>query len=174
MTAMAAAAAMDCGPVDLPGPTGESNRIARHPLGLVVCLSHDPDALLDRAVQALRPGNRVLALGAGAQAALALLLGQGLPLAVLDGAIHPDRLADLNPDAVSADGTQDLAAILRRLAARDGPIVRLITERIYPEAYVVERSICIDTTAAGGNAALLAASETEDAGTHPDDRVGYP
>ena len=172
--AMAAAAAMDCGPVDLPGPTGESNRIARHPLGLVVCLSHDPDALLDRTVQALRPGNRVLALGAGAQAALAPLLGQGLPLAVLDGAIHPDRLADLNPDAVSADGTQDLAAIRRRLAARDGPIVRLITERIYPEAYVLERSICIDTTAAGGNAALLAASETEDAGTHPDDRVGHP
>ena len=163
--AMAAAAAMDCGPVDLPGPTGESNRIARHPLGFVVCLSHDPDVLLDRAVQALRPGNRVLALGAGAQAALALLLGQGLPLAVLDGAIHPDRLADLNPDAVSADGTQDLAAIRRRLASRDGPIVRLITERIYPEAYVVERSICIDTTAAGGNAALLAASETEDVGS---------
>ncbi len=161
---MAAAADMDCGPVILPGPTGESNRIARHPLGLVVCLSHDPDALLDRTVQALWPGNRVLAVGAGALAALTPLLGQGMPLVALDGALHPARLDDLNPSAVSADGTQDLAAVRRRLAARTGPIVRLITERIYPEAYVAERSVCIDTTAAGGNAVLLAASETEDAG----------
>ena len=157
--ATAAAAAMDCGPVDLPGPTGESNRIARHPVGLVVCLSHDPDALLDRVVQALGPGNRVIALGNGAQVSLAPLLGQGLPLVALDGAIHPGLLAGLNPDAVSADATQDLAAIRRQLAALTGPIVRLITECIYPEAYVVERSVCIDTTAAGGNAALLAASE---------------
>ena len=44
----------------------------------------------------------------------------------------------------------------KALAERDGPIVPLITA--YPDtAYVMqERHVCIDTTAAGGNAALLA------------------
>jgi RHH-type proline utilization regulon transcriptional repressor/proline dehydrogenase/delta 1-pyrroline-5-carboxylate dehydrogenase len=42
------------------------------------------------------------------------------------------------------------------LAKRDGPITALITT--YPDAANVlhERHVCIDTTAAGGNAALLA------------------
>ena len=40
-----------------------------------------------------------------------------------------------------------------------GPIVPLETQTISPERYVVERHLCIDTTAAGGNASLLAASE---------------
>jgi len=34
--------------------------------------------------------------------------------------------------------------------------VPLIRARIAPHAYAHERSICIDTTAAGGNTALLA------------------
>ena len=42
------------------------------------------------------------------------------------------------------------------LAARDGPIVPLVTELINPVAYAHERSVCVDTTAAGGNASLLA------------------
>ena len=34
----------------------------------------------------------------------------------------------------------------------------LVTELIGPERYVAERHLCIDTTAAGGNASLLASS----------------
>jgi RHH-type proline utilization regulon transcriptional repressor/proline dehydrogenase/delta 1-pyrroline-5-carboxylate dehydrogenase len=34
----------------------------------------------------------------------------------------------------------------------------VIADRIDPERYVLERHLCIDTTAAGGNASLLAAS----------------
>jgi RHH-type proline utilization regulon transcriptional repressor/proline dehydrogenase/delta 1-pyrroline-5-carboxylate dehydrogenase len=36
--------------------------------------------------------------------------------------------------------------------------VPLETALVSPERYVVERHLCIDTTAAGGNASLLAAS----------------
>jgi RHH-type proline utilization regulon transcriptional repressor/proline dehydrogenase/delta 1-pyrroline-5-carboxylate dehydrogenase len=34
--------------------------------------------------------------------------------------------------------------------------VPLVTEVLYPAAYAHERSVCVDTTAAGGNASLLA------------------
>ena len=44
------------------------------------------------------------------------------------------------------------------LAGRAGPIVPLETRSVAPERYVIERHLCIDTTAAGGNARLLAAS----------------
>ncbi|MFV0475429.1 MAG: hypothetical protein ACK5MQ_14660 [Pikeienuella sp.] len=43
-------------------------------------------------------------------------------------------------------------------AAREGPILRLIAEEIAPERFAAERSISIDTTAAGGNAQLLASA----------------
>ena len=37
-------------------------------------------------------------------------------------------------------------------------IVPLVGEVYYPAAYVHERAVCVDTTAAGGNASLLAAA----------------
>ena len=81
-----------------------------------------------------------------------------MSLAVVDGELDPDGLGGLAPDAVAADTTQDLVAIRRALARIEGPIIRLLTERFHPAGYALERAICIDTTAAGGNAALLAAS----------------
>jgi RHH-type proline utilization regulon transcriptional repressor/proline dehydrogenase/delta 1-pyrroline-5-carboxylate dehydrogenase len=44
----------------------------------------------------------------------------------------------------------------RALAAEAGAIRSLVTARIAPAAYCHERAVCIDTTAAGGNATLLA------------------
>lgn len=44
------------------------------------------------------------------------------------------------------------------LAAREGALIPLITEADPTERLTLERHVCIDTTAAGGNAALLAAS----------------
>ena len=51
--AMTAAAALDMGPVDLPGPTGEANYLWLHPRGTVLCLGPDADTALDQAVQAI-------------------------------------------------------------------------------------------------------------------------
>ena len=41
------------------------------------------------------------------------------------------------------------------------PVGKALTVPLYNERYVVERHVCVDTTAAGGNATLLAASAGE-------------
>ena len=62
--------------------------------------------------------------------------------------------------AVAAAGDSDWTRELRiALAKRDGAIIPLETQTISPDRYVVERHLCIDTTAAGGNASLLATAE---------------
>jgi RHH-type proline utilization regulon transcriptional repressor/proline dehydrogenase/delta 1-pyrroline-5-carboxylate dehydrogenase len=152
--ALAAAEAFSPGPFDLPGPTGESNRLSLHPRGRVLVLGAGAKAAAAQAALALAAGNAVLAVAEGAAAALA-----GLPLTALDGRVDPAALTAL-PDLalVAAEGPEDwLRALKVALAARDGPIVPLVTERD-PSRYLVERHLCIDITAAGGNASLLAAS----------------
>ena len=157
--AMAAAAALDPGPVDLAGPTGESNRYMLVPRGPVLCLGPG-EALLDQAVQALAAGNAVVAVAPDAGRLSAPLGECGLPFAALDGALAPEQAAALPVAAVAWAGDETAAHALRRaLAARDGPIVRLVRDRVAPWEYCHERSICIDTTAAGGNTALLAGAE---------------
>ena len=85
----------------------------------------------------------------------------GAPVAALDGAVSPEVLEDIEGiAAVAASGPSDWTRGLRTaLAKRKGPITPLETQVIAPERYVVERHLCIDTTAAGGNASLLASSE---------------
>jgi RHH-type proline utilization regulon transcriptional repressor/proline dehydrogenase/delta 1-pyrroline-5-carboxylate dehydrogenase len=155
---LAAAARLPAGPLDLPGPTGESNRLSLHPRGRVLCLGAGPEALAAQAVLALATGNAVLAVGEGARALLAPL-AKGRPLAALDGQVDPAALAELADLALVAAAGPDpwLRALRQALGRRGGPIVPLDTE-LAPERHVVERHLCIDTTAAGGNASLLAAS----------------
>jgi RHH-type proline utilization regulon transcriptional repressor/proline dehydrogenase/delta 1-pyrroline-5-carboxylate dehydrogenase len=155
--AISAAAATDFGPVDLPGPTGEANTLTLHPRGKVLCLGPDGETLLAQAVQALAAGNAVLAVAPGAPAALQSLTGKGFPLAVIDGRPDPVESRALGVDAVAFSGTPEEMRIVRKvLAERQGPIVPLISEVLNPIAYAHERSVCVDTTAAGGNASLLA------------------
>ncbi|HVW57440.1 MAG TPA: bifunctional proline dehydrogenase/L-glutamate gamma-semialdehyde dehydrogenase PutA [Rhizobiaceae bacterium] len=157
--AMAAVGALDYGPVDLPGPTGEANTLVLAPRGKVLCLGPDPEALLAQAIQALAAGNRVLAIAPDAPKTLQPLLNKDLSLAALDGSIDPSDLVKLPLDLVAYSGNPEaLRAVRRVLAARAGPIVGIVSEMLNPAAYTHERSICVDTTAAGGNASLLAAS----------------
>ncbi|MAW85180.1 MAG: bifunctional proline dehydrogenase/L-glutamate gamma-semialdehyde dehydrogenase [Phyllobacteriaceae bacterium] len=157
--AVAAAAGVDQGPVDLPGPTGEGNSLTLAARGLVLCLGPSAEVLLDQVVQALAFGNAVVAIAPGAVEALKPLTGQGLPLAVADGVADERLLGEVKLDAVALHaGEDDLRRVRRALAARKGAIVRLIDERLAPSAYVHERALCVDTTAAGGNASLLAAA----------------
>ncbi|MFH2014734.1 MAG: bifunctional proline dehydrogenase/L-glutamate gamma-semialdehyde dehydrogenase PutA [Pseudomonadota bacterium] len=157
--AISAAAATEFGPVDLPGPTGESNTLTLVPRGKVLCLGPDPDSLLAQVVQALAAGNAVVAVAPKASAALSALTGKALPLEVLDGTLMHGELAATSVDAVAYSRAGATAREIRRiLAEKPGPIVPLIAETIFPAAYAHERSVCVDTTAAGGNASLLAAS----------------
>ncbi|WP_394892484.1 bifunctional proline dehydrogenase/L-glutamate gamma-semialdehyde dehydrogenase PutA [Mesorhizobium sp. AaZ16] len=157
--AVAAAAATDFGPVDLPGPTGEANTLTLLPRGRVLCLGPDSETLLAQAIQALAAGNAVLAVAPGAPAALNALTGKGLPIAAFDGILDPAQLKTLGIDVVAFSGVAEPTREIRQaLAGRTGPIVPLVAEILYPAAYAHERAVCVDTTAAGGNASLLAAA----------------
>ncbi|MGN6585666.1 MAG: bifunctional proline dehydrogenase/L-glutamate gamma-semialdehyde dehydrogenase, partial [Rhizobiaceae bacterium] len=157
--AMAAVGAFDYGPVDLPGPTGEANTLVLVPRGNVLCFGPDPEVLLAQVVQALAAGNSVLAVAPDAPKALLPLLNKGLPLAALDGSIDPSDVMKLPLDLVAFSGDAEMLRAIRvTLSNRSGPIVGIASEVLNPAAYTHERSICVDTTAAGGNASLLAAS----------------
>ncbi|PBB69174.1 bifunctional proline dehydrogenase/L-glutamate gamma-semialdehyde dehydrogenase [Mesorhizobium sp. WSM4312] len=157
--AIGAAAGIDFGQVDLPGPTGEANTLSLSPRGRVLCLGPDAETLLAQTIQALAAGNAVLAVAPGAPAALSALTGKGLPLAAIDGRPDPVEARSLRVDVVAFSGTPEAARIVRKVIAdRTGPIVPLVSEVLNPAAYAHERAVCVDTTAAGGNASLLAAA----------------
>ena len=160
--AMAAAAALEQGPVDLPGPTGESNRLSLAAKGVTLCLGPGASIALAQAVQALATGNAVVAIAPAVRKALAPLIDASLPVLAFDGLLPPDALAELAVDCVAVAGGNDLAAMRRALSRRDGAILPMITEVIAPASYAHERAVCVDTTAAGGNAALLAKVGGED------------
>ena len=159
---VSAMAAIDAGTLDLPGPTGESNQLELRPKGTVLCLGPGSGAILAQAMQALASGNRVVAVSETGHPALKRLCGSGLPIRILEGSVEClAALASLPVDAIAAASMpEDARFELRKaLAARDGPIVPLVSELGDPIAFCNERSICIDTTASGGNAALLAESD---------------
>ncbi|MCG3266903.1 bifunctional proline dehydrogenase/L-glutamate gamma-semialdehyde dehydrogenase PutA [Yoonia sp. I 8.24] len=123
---------------DLPGPTGESNRHSLRARGPVLCMG---------------PGEAT----AQAQVAAVNALG-GIGISA-EGQIAPEALATLDPIAgVLWWGDADTGrAIETALSKRSGPITALITGMPDTAHVMHERHVCIDTTAAGGNAALLAA-----------------
>ncbi len=122
-------------PTDLPGPTGESNRLSMSPRGPVLCLGPGPEAAASqvRAVSA-RGGIAVEARGA----------------------VAPEALSRLAPLAAVIWWGDEARAYETALAARTGPLVPLITAMPDTAHVLHERHVCIDTTAAGGNAQLLA------------------
>ncbi len=147
--------------VDLPGPTGESNRLSMAPRGVVLVTGPDRDTALMQATSALVTGNAVvIACGNGDELATSLK-SSGAPVTGLNGTVTSRHLADLNGiDAVASNGDEaHLRSFRRALAGRDGVLLPLISEGLAPCRYVLERHLCIDTTAAGGNASLLAAAE---------------
>lgn len=159
--AMAAAAALEQGPIDLPGPTGESNRLSLVAKGVALCLGPDADTALAQAVQALATGNAAVVIAPAARKAVAVLIEAKLPIVAFDGSLSPDSLRTLDVDCIAlADG--ELKKVREALSQRDGAIMPLITDLISPAAYAHERAVCVDTTAAGGNAALLAKVGGED------------
>ncbi|ARU01932.1 bifunctional proline dehydrogenase/L-glutamate gamma-semialdehyde dehydrogenase PutA [Yoonia vestfoldensis] len=122
---------------DLPGPTGESNRHGLHPRGAILCMGPGPEA-------------------AGAQvAAIAALGGVGISA---DGDLPPKALTTLAPlsGVIWWGDAETGRALETALAAREGKIIALITGQPDSAHACHERHVCIDTTAAGGNAALLA------------------
>lgn len=134
---------------ELPGPTGESNRLSTFGKGLVLCLGPNAEAADVQAAAAESVNCQALRIAPG-------VTGEN----AIDGVLEPSTLKDLNGiDVVVlwSEG-EDARAARTALADRDGAILPLISAADVAAGCIKERHICIDTTAAGGNASLLAAS----------------
>lgn len=124
-------------PTDLPGPTGESNRHSSAPRGQILCMGPGKDA-------AMAQVKAVTDLG-----------GCGVPV---NGELLAEALTALTGlgGVIWWGDPQSARTIEQALAQRVGPITALITSQPQASNVLQERHVCIDTTAAGGNAALLA------------------
>lgn len=121
--------------VDLPGPTGESNRLTTVARGPVVCLGPT-------------------AVAAAGQAAAIRALGG---VAVEAPSLKPDVLARMEgiSGAVWWGAAEPGRPYAQALAQRAGAILPLIGGAPDVGHARLERHVCIDTTASGGNAQLL-------------------
>jgi RHH-type proline utilization regulon transcriptional repressor/proline dehydrogenase/delta 1-pyrroline-5-carboxylate dehydrogenase len=138
----------------LPGPTGERNTLAFTSRGNVLCAPKSASGLLNQLAAVLATGNRALVL------APTELIPANLP------ALVKERVRFVGMEEIDAGEFQialvdaGLTGSLRtKLAARPGAIVGIVdTEASAPVALwrlVAERAVCVNTTAAGGNASLM-------------------
>ncbi|MGH1356823.1 MAG: bifunctional proline dehydrogenase/L-glutamate gamma-semialdehyde dehydrogenase PutA [Thalassovita sp.] len=137
------------GAQDLPGPTGESNRLSTFGRGVVLCLGPTAQDAAQQMQIARANGCPALAIAPGVPADLGL-----------DGVLPRGALEHLTPLAVVAlwAEDEDVTAARHALARRSGALIGLVTGDDLAARCRLERHICIDTTAAGGNAQLLAAT----------------
>jgi RHH-type transcriptional regulator, proline utilization regulon repressor / proline dehydrogenase / delta 1-pyrroline-5-carboxylate dehydrogenase len=146
------------GPRELPGPTGESNRLGLHGRGVFIAISpwNFPLAIFTGQIAAaLVVGNAVLAKPAPqtpliAAKAVALLHRAGVPedaLILLPGGpeVGARLVEHLEIAGVAFTGsTRTARAINRALAAKDGPIVPLIAETGGQNAMIVDSSALVE------------------------------
>ncbi|MFT5393916.1 MAG: RHH-type proline utilization regulon transcriptional repressor/proline dehydrogenase [Gammaproteobacteria bacterium] len=130
--------------LDMPGPTGESNRCSLYPRAHVLCLGPSAQDARDQALTARRLGCQVVAAAPG------LSHSDGL-----DGVVVAQDLARVRRLDAVVFWSADVTDVRRALASREGSITPLLTGQDFEQWLVVERHVCIDTTAAGGNAALM-------------------
>jgi RHH-type proline utilization regulon transcriptional repressor/proline dehydrogenase/delta 1-pyrroline-5-carboxylate dehydrogenase len=142
---------------ELPGPTGERNVYTLVPRSAVLCLASNRADRMTQLAAVRAVGSRAIwpaeaqadfdELPADAQAHVALA--------------HDCFAPGVSYDVVLLHGSiGELAAVQRRLAEREGPVVGV--ERLEPsqtkvplDRLVVERAVSINTAAAGGNATLM-------------------
>lgn len=126
----------------LPGPTGESNLYSTRPRKNVLCLGPGMDLAMKQAAEARTLGCHALAIDPDVMDGL-------------QGGLDPDQLVAIRHlDAVIsfAEDNRNLRLVLSK---RHGPIVPLVTETDFKDRLLKECHVCIDTTAAGGNASLM-------------------
>ncbi|EPE1852323.1 trifunctional transcriptional regulator/proline dehydrogenase/L-glutamate gamma-semialdehyde dehydrogenase [Cronobacter dublinensis] len=143
----------------LPGPTGERNTYTLLPRERVLCLADNEQDLLVQLAAVTSAGSRVLWPDESLQRTLAKQLPATVN-AIIDFA-KQDVLFSQSFDAVIYHGDSDqLRALCEKVAAREGAIVsvqgfgrgetNLLLERLW-----LERSLSVNTAAAGGNASLM-------------------
>ncbi len=125
----------------LPGPTGESNVLSEYPRGVVLCLGPSEEDAKQQAKTATENGCHALEFPAHKFGTIAP--------ADLESAVDLDAV-------ISFEHADALRGHRIALAAREGPLVPILAEADYAKWLRLERHVCVDTTAAGGNASLLA------------------
>jgi RHH-type proline utilization regulon transcriptional repressor/proline dehydrogenase/delta 1-pyrroline-5-carboxylate dehydrogenase len=137
--------------IDLPGPTGERNQLDFVPRGTVLCAPNGTASLLNQLAAVLATGNRAL---------VRMAAPPSLPAAVMERVRFIDARDLDGSDVAIALVEQGLDGDVRTtLAARAGAIVGIVDTRadapIALWRLVAERALCVNTTAAGGNASLM-------------------
>lgn len=144
--------------IEMPGPTGELNLLSETGRGIVLCLGPDAESAKNQAATALMQGNAVVIIAQGIADLLKQCTEAELPVQGMVGQLSAEAIKDSDGFAAICcnASTEALKTIRQALAAREGALLPLITELDQPERFVMERHLCIDTTAAGGNASLIA------------------
>jgi RHH-type proline utilization regulon transcriptional repressor/proline dehydrogenase/delta 1-pyrroline-5-carboxylate dehydrogenase len=110
---------------------------------------------------AIAAGNSVVCIVEAFNPQLMTLAESHDRVQILVGQLDPEALHKaMGFHAVVWQGTCDMARRYRMaLAERGGALIPLIVEAGQVERYQLERHLCVDTTAAGGNASLIAQTE---------------
>lgn len=143
----------------LPGPTGERNTWTLMPRERVLCVADNEEDCLIQLAAAMATGCEVLWPEDGLHRDLLKKLPQAVSSRIR--LAKAESLTSQPFDAVIYHGDSDqLRELCEQVAARDGAIVSvqgfargetaLLLERLY-----VERSLSVNTAAAGGNASLM-------------------
>ncbi len=139
----------------LPGPTGERNTLSFAPRGNILCAAASTGALLNQLAASFATGNKAIVTTAASP-----LLPSGLPQAVRNAItfINPSELAHVDVQMALVDPEQ-APTTMPVLAAREGALVPVIetteSDPVPLWRLVAERAVCVNTTAAGGNASLM-------------------
>jgi RHH-type transcriptional regulator, proline utilization regulon repressor / proline dehydrogenase / delta 1-pyrroline-5-carboxylate dehydrogenase len=150
----------DAASVALRGPTGEDNSLRHVPRGMLLAMGGDaPDVVVRQCSKALAMGNIVVATQPSIESAayLDMLSASEVDknaLTIVDANAAKTLLLGAI-DGVIADGSIR-EAVAATLLQRPGPLLALLSADDDAERYCLERTLTINTTAAGGNASLLA------------------
>ena len=164
-------------PVELPGPTGESNQLYYEPRGTLMCYG-DKHVTFEywvlSLVTALSAGNTVVTVVSDLfyEEALAFqskFAATGAPDGVLQVAklAHTEALlaSPVLAGVVVDSNAKRRAFMSNALAQRDGAILPVITAEYNDnllKRVITEKTISIDTTASGGNTSLMTLVEDDE------------
>jgi len=126
----------------MPGPTGESNQLTTYPRRSVLCLGPTASQAREQLQVARSIGCHVVGVAPGLWEEI-------------DGVLEASALTKLDDVDVVMRWAQDNRDYRVALSRRNGPIIPLLSSKAENRWLKVERHVCVDTTAAGGNAALL-------------------
>lgn len=144
----------------LPGPTGERNSLSFAPRGAILCSADNVGAMLNQLAAVFATGNSPVV-----ETASSAMIPKGLPKSVHAAIRFVDSIdadtyrAPLHLALVDGAGTWRLRPLLSALGEKTGALVPLLETSEYASIplwrLLAERAVCVNTTAAGGNASLM-------------------